>query len=84
MRAEYGECDRVQGALQTIPRVLALDDVTLDIEEGKLFALLGPNGAGKTTLLRILTTQINATSGSAKVLGLDIFAILLFDIISSR
>ena len=52
--------------------VLALRSVSLNVEEGKLFALLGPNGAGKTTLMRILTTQIDPTCGSAKVLGKDV------------
>ena len=52
--------------------VTALRDVSLSVEEGKLFALLGPNGAGKTTLMRILTTQIDSTSGSAKVFGKDV------------
>ena len=40
--------------------------------EGELFALLGPNGAGKTTLMRILTTQLEVTSGKAYVLGKDV------------
>lgn len=38
---------------------LALDDVSIDVPEGKIFGLLGPNGAGKTTLLRIVN-QITA------------------------
>ncbi|MCX6659842.1 MAG: ATP-binding cassette domain-containing protein [Candidatus Bathyarchaeota archaeon] len=50
----------------------ALDGVNLRIESGKIFALIGPNGAGKTTLMRILTTQIEPTSGEAHVLGLDV------------
>ncbi|PYF73882.1 ABC transporter ATP-binding protein [Pedobacter nutrimenti] len=37
----------------------ALDDVSLEIEQGKIFGLLGPNGAGKTSLIRIIT-QITA------------------------
>ncbi|MGC8817434.1 MAG: ATP-binding cassette domain-containing protein [Candidatus Hadarchaeum sp.] len=53
-------------------RVVALDGVDLQVEEGKIFALLGPNGAGKTTLMRILTTQIKPTSGEARVFGLDV------------
>lgn len=38
---------------------LALDDVSLNVEQGKIFGLLGPNGAGKTSLIRIIT-QITA------------------------
>lgn len=48
--------------------VLALNNVSLSVKSNKFFALLGPNGAGKTTLMRILTTQIDSTSGSAFVL----------------
>jgi ABC-2 type transport system ATP-binding protein len=51
---------------------LALHNVNLDVEEGKLFAILGPNGAGKTTLLRILTTQLEPTAGEAFVLGKNV------------
>jgi len=53
-------------------KVRALDEVTLQVEAGKVFALLGPNGSGKTTLMRILTTQISPTSGAVYVMGHDI------------
>jgi ABC-2 type transport system ATP-binding protein len=51
---------------------LALDGVSLDIEEGEFFGLLGPNGAGKTTMISILAGLARATSGSVQVLGSDV------------
>ena len=42
---------------------VALDDVSIDIPEGKIFGLLGPNGAGKSTLIRIINRITMATDG---------------------
>ena len=52
-------------------RVIALDRVNLDVEEGALYALVGQNGAGKTTTIKVLMNLIRATGGSAIVLGTD-------------
>ena len=49
--------------------LIALDGVSLDIEEGEFFGLLGPNGAGKTTLISILAGLTRATSGQILVHG---------------
>jgi ABC-2 type transport system ATP-binding protein len=49
----------------------ALDNISLNIEEGEVFAYLGPNGAGKSTTIRVLLGILQATSGNAKVLGMD-------------
>ncbi len=50
----------------------ALDDVSLDLEKGEIFALLGPNGAGKTTLISIICGLVNPTSGTVTVSDKDI------------
>lgn len=50
----------------------ALDDISLQIEEGKISTLLGRNGAGKTTFIRICSTQMLPTSGKILVFGDDI------------
>jgi ABC-2 type transport system ATP-binding protein len=49
----------------------ALNDFTLEVEQGSIFGLLGPNGAGKTTLIRILTTLMRQSSGEVLIEGLD-------------
>lgn len=46
-----------------------LDKINLNIVDGEFFGLLGPSGAGKTTLIKILTGQLNPTSGCAEVFG---------------
>lgn len=51
--------------------VLALDDVSISINEGEIFGLLGPNGAGKTSLISILAGILTPDKGDAKILGLD-------------
>ena len=52
--------------------VLAVDNLTLSINEGELFSLLGVNGAGKTTTIKMLSCLTQATSGDAFLLGKSI------------
>ena len=62
----------VEGLTRIFGARKALDGVTFALPEGAFLSIFGPNGAGKTTLLRTLTTLQNPSSGSAKVLGLDV------------
>ncbi len=50
----------------------ALNGASFNVRENEIYGLIGHNGAGKTTALRILSTLISATSGSAKIFGVDV------------
>ena len=50
----------------------ALSEVSFEISKGEIVGFLGPNGAGKSTMMRILTTYLQADSGSATVNGFDV------------
>lgn len=52
---------------------IAVDDLTLHIESGKIYGFLGPNGAGKSTTMNMITGYLGATSGTIKIDGEDIF-----------
>jgi ABC-2 type transport system ATP-binding protein len=50
----------------------AVNDLSLVVREQEVFGFLGPNGAGKTTTMNVLLGFVNATSGTAKLLGTDV------------
>src|SRR5574337_46984 len=52
--------------------LIAVDHLTLTVDEGEILALLGPNGAGKTTTVRMLSSILKPTAGSARIAGYDV------------
>ncbi len=52
--------------------VVAVDRLSFEVRRGEIFGLLGPNGAGKTTTIQLLLGLTTPTSGSARVLGMDV------------
>ncbi|AIC16778.1 ATP-binding cassette domain-containing protein [Nitrososphaera viennensis] len=63
---------RIKSLAKRYGNLVAVDDLTLDIEENEIFGLLGSNGAGKTTTIHMLATLLKPTSGTATVNGYDI------------
>lgn len=63
---------RAKGLTMHYGPVVALDDVSFDVNKGEIVGLLGPNGAGKSTAMKILTTYLYPTRGTAEVAGLDV------------
>src|SRR5208337_3551041 len=62
----------IQNLTRRFNDLVAVDNISFDIDQGEIFGLLGPNGAGKTTTLSMLATMLTPTSGSATVNGIDI------------
>jgi ABC-2 type transport system ATP-binding protein len=62
----------VQNLTKYFGPVLAVNNVSFQVEKDEIVGLLGNNGAGKTTIMRILTTYLPASSGICKVGGFDV------------
>lgn len=65
---------KIHSLTKRYERLIAVDNLSLDIQENEVFGLLGPNGAGKTTVIHMLATLLKPTSGSATVNGFDIIS----------
>jgi ABC-2 type transport system ATP-binding protein len=61
-----------EGLVKRYGKTNALKGLDFTVNPEEIMVLLGPNGSGKTTLLLILATVLKATSGTAKVMGLDV------------
>jgi ABC-2 type transport system ATP-binding protein len=53
-------------------RIVAVDDVSLDVPRGEIFGILGANGSGKSTLIRVISTLLLPDAGKIRVFGLDV------------
>ena len=64
----------VRNLVKRYPKAVtnAIKDVSFTVQRGEIFGLLGPNGAGKTTTVGVLTTGIIPTSGSARIMDIDV------------
>ncbi|MBA4189445.1 MAG: ABC transporter [Planctomycetaceae bacterium] len=62
----------VQNLTKSYGPVLAVDNISFQVQPGELVGFLGPNGAGKSTSMRILTTWQPASSGYARLAGFDV------------
>src|SRR6202451_351314 len=64
---------RVSGIRKTYGRLVAVDEVSFEVNEGEIFGLIGPNGAGKTTTMECVEGVRKPDCGNILVLGLDPF-----------
>lgn len=62
---------KVSNLVKKFDKVLAVNNISFEIEEGKITGLLGPNGAGKTTTIQMLLDLITPTSGKIEIFGKD-------------
>jgi ABC-2 type transport system ATP-binding protein len=71
MTDHTGIAVRVSGMRKTYGKIVAVDDVSLEVRTGEIFGLIGPNGAGKTTTLECIEGLRKPDRGTISVLGLD-------------
>jgi ABC-2 type transport system ATP-binding protein len=64
----------LSGVTKRYGRSTVVDDLTLRVPRGTTLGLIGPNGAGKSTTIKMLMGMLSMTSGSARVLGIDVAA----------
>ena len=62
----------LHGLTKRFGAFVAVDGISLDVEEGEIFGFLGANGAGKSTTIRMLCGLLRPTAGTGRVLGIDV------------
>ena len=60
---------RCEGLCKNYGNIIALNNVNISLESGKIYGLLGPNGSGKTTLIKLINGLLTPTSGRITILG---------------
>ena len=61
-----------KGVTKRFGDIVAVDNITFDVEQGEIFAFLGPNGAGKSTTIKMLTTMLRPSDGHLTLAGHDV------------
>ena len=67
-----GELLAVSGVCKQFLGLLAVDNITLSVQQGEIVSIIGPNGAGKTTLFNLLTGQLAPSAGEVRLRGTKI------------
>jgi gliding motility-associated transport system ATP-binding protein len=73
LKSEDSRLIEVDHLTKSYGKNVAVNDISFNVSKGEILGFLGPNGAGKTTTMRILTGYLPATSGSARIVGFDVF-----------
>jgi len=60
---------QVNNLRKSYGKLLALDDLSLEVREGEIFGLLGPNGSGKTTAINCMLSLLNYDEGEITIFG---------------
>lgn len=67
----YMSIIKVENLVKRFGNLIAVNDISFEVDEGTIFGFLGPNGAGKTTTINILCTLLAPTQGRASISGFD-------------
>jgi len=78
--AELSHAIQVNELTLSFAGVRALDNVSMQVPEGQLFAVIGPNGAGKTSLFNCISGVYRASEGHVSVMGNDVAAMQPFQV----
>ncbi|WP_462398283.1 ABC transporter ATP-binding protein [Hungatella hathewayi] len=63
---------KIENLVKRYGKLVALDHLNLEIEEGEIYGLLGPNGSGKTTTIKAMLDIVKRDAGDVEILGMDI------------